>query len=94
MAATGFAGNSLQDAVDLDLQSLETSSSTWTCETGGSHDGVDVAISPPIGDDESAGFEVTIVGPDTVSFWWKVSSEAELEGMPTDELRVSIGSTI
>jgi hypothetical protein len=68
MAATGFAGTSLQDAVDLDPQSLEISASTWTCETGGSHDGVDVAISLPIGDDESAGFKVTIVGPDTVLF--------------------------
>ena len=69
IAATGLAGTSLQDAVDLDLQSLEVSASTWTCETAGSHDGVDVGMSPPIGDDESAGFEVTVVGPDTVSFW-------------------------
>ena len=40
------------------------------------HDGVDAARSPIIGDGATAWMETTVTGPGTASFWWKVSSES------------------
>ncbi len=53
-----------------------TSSPAWVGQTSTAHDGVDSARSPAIGDSTTASMQATITGPGTISFWWKVSSEA------------------
>lgn len=82
----------LDAALDLDSQGLTVTSSSaaqWEASTSGAHDGVDVGVSPVIGDDESTSFELVLIGPDTVSFWWRVSSE------PTfDTLSVSVNGIV
>jgi len=51
------------------------SSAPWTCETNVTHDGFDAAQSAPIADGDSSAMELTVPGPGTLSFWWKISSE-------------------
>ncbi len=66
-------------AVALDQPRLEVSSSgdaLWFRQTTVSHDGVDALQSGSIGDNASSTVETTVTGPDTLAFWWKVSSEA------------------
>ena len=62
---------------------LETPSQPWTSSGNASwfgqnattHDGIDAAESGNIADSQVSSMETTVVGPVTVSFWWKVSSE-------------------
>jgi M6 family metalloprotease-like protein len=74
-------------------QALDTPALTWT--TAGdanwagqmftTHDGVDAAQSGPITHSQLSATDITVTGPGTLSFWWKVSSE------PTfDRLRFSL----
>ncbi len=44
-------------------------------ETNITHDGVGAVQSGAIGDNEISSLEVTVSGPATLTFWWKVSSE-------------------
>ena len=44
-------------------------------ETNVTHDGVDAVQSGRITDTETSTLQTTIIGPATISFWWKVSSE-------------------
>ena len=75
---------------------LDTTNLTWTTSGNGTwvgqpvvqHDGVDAARIAGLLDSQSATFQTTVTGPGTVSFWWKVSSEAG-----KDFLRFFIGST-
>ncbi len=53
--------------------------SSWTGQIVRTHDGIDAGGSPALQDLESAWFETTYNGPGTVSFWWKVSSEAHFD---------------
>ncbi len=48
----------------------------WIGQTAVSRDGSDAARSGRIGDGQTTSFRTTVVGPGVVSFWWKVSSEA------------------
>ena len=64
-------------------QALDTPALTWT--TAGdanwagqmftTHDGVDAAQSGPITHSQLSATDITVTGPGTLSFWWKVSSE-------------------
>ena len=51
----------------------------WTAQTQVTHDGVDAAQSGAIGDSQSSSIETTVTGPATLSFWWKVDSEANFD---------------
>ncbi len=53
------------------------------------HDGVDAGPSGAIADDGSTSFSTQVQGPGRVSFWWKVSSEAE-----HDFLRFSVDGVL
>jgi hypothetical protein len=48
----------------------------WFGQSNQTYDGVDALQSGPIGNNQETWFESTIEGPGTLSFWWKVSSEA------------------
>ncbi len=49
----------------------------WQGQTRWTHDQVDAAQSPPLGDQSSAGFSTTLQGPGLLRFYWKVSSESD-----------------
>jgi len=66
---------SLGDALDAPNFVWATGSPPWVGQPTVTHDGVDAARSPAIGDNQFASAQATIVGPGTLSFWWKVSSE-------------------
>jgi hypothetical protein len=51
----------------------------WFAETNETHDGVSAAQSGAIGDSESSWLDSSVVGPGTLSFWWKVSSEEDYD---------------
>ena len=53
-----------------------TGTPVWTGQAGVTHDGADAARSGAIPDSGDTRFSTTVVGPGSVSFWWKVSSEA------------------
>lgn len=87
--ATNSAGTD-SEVLNIDVsesqlkQGLDTNRSftegtnIWLLETTTTHDGVDSARSPGIKNDQSAFFETQVtapVGGETVTFWWKVSSE-------------------
>jgi len=50
---------------------------TWFGQTSISHDGVDAAQSGPVGHSAAVTVLTTVNGPGIISFWWKVSSEAD-----------------
>lgn len=64
-------------------QALDTTNLTWTTtgtpawvgQTAVTHDGIDAAHSGALEDDAENSMQASVVGPGTVSFWWKVSSE-------------------
>ena len=58
----------------------------WFTQTNITHDGVAAAQSGDIADNQSSSLMANVVGPGTVTFWWKVSSEENL-----DYLRFLIG---
>lgn len=60
----------------------------WFWQTTTTHDGIDAVQSGDIGNNQSSTFSLTVSGPGTVSFWWKVSSEKNY-----DYLRFSIDGT-
>ncbi len=72
-------------------EALDTTSTSLVWRTGGSgtwfgqstvtHDGVDAAQSGPVGWRSSSGLATTVTGPGTLTFWWKVSSEAGHDGL-------------
>jgi len=47
----------------------------WRGETNTSYDGVDAAQSGAIANSQESWVSTTVIGPGTLSFWWKVSSE-------------------
>lgn len=75
------AETSLESALDLDVQGLgvSNSASPWACSTIGSHDGFDVAVSSTISHNETTAFTLNLTGPDTVTFWWKTSTEQDFD---------------
>lgn len=53
----------------------------WFAQTAVSHDGVSAAQSGAIDDDSSTWLETQVVGPGTLSFWWKVSCEWDFDSL-------------
>jgi extracellular elastinolytic metalloproteinase len=64
----------IKEAIDFDYP-LTTGIPPWFSLATTTHDGVDAAQSGDIDDNESTYFEIVVTGPDTLRFWWKVSSE-------------------
>jgi len=53
----------------------------WFFQTLVSNDGWNALQSGAVGDNEQSVLETTISGPTTISFWWKVSSEAGADAL-------------
>ncbi|MFH1969399.1 MAG: M4 family metallopeptidase [Verrucomicrobiota bacterium] len=51
----------------------------WFAESDTTHDDVLAAQSGPISHCEQSRLQTTVTGPGTLSFWWKVSSEADYD---------------
>ncbi len=51
----------------------------WTIQTAINHDGVDAARSGTITHTQETWLETTVVGPGSLTFWWKVSSESNYD---------------
>ena len=67
----------LKQGLDSDRPFTE-GTNIWQLETGTTHDGVDSARSPSIKNNQTGYFETEVTAPaggETVTFWWKVSSE-------------------
>ncbi|MCI0534337.1 MAG: hypothetical protein L0Z50_03835 [Verrucomicrobiales bacterium] len=60
----------------------------WVGQTVVSHDNTDAAATGSIGDGQESWIETTLSGPATLSFWWKISSEANKDflGVEVDGL--------
>ena len=78
----------LGQGMDATYLTWVTGSPPWIGQPIVSHDGVDAARSPALGNNESASAQATVTGPATVSFWWRVSSE-----LNADYLIFSIGNS-
>jgi hypothetical protein len=86
-AGLGRAGNSgvfdvvqavaLQEALDhLALAWTTGGAADWLGQTNVTHDGADAAQSGVISHREITWMETQVTGPGEISFWWRVSSEA------------------
>jgi len=86
---------SLAEALDTVGTSLFwTNSGSWFGQTAITHDGVDAASSGTVSDSSTASLRTFVTGPGTLTFWWKVSSEANNDSLRfymngTEQLRVS-----
>jgi hypothetical protein len=69
---------SLAEALDVPGWTWTTGGNTpaWVGQTVVTHDGMDAARSGVIGNNQTNWIETAVTGPGTLSFWWKVSSEA------------------
>lgn len=70
------AAISLPVAVDSELTFATSGDAVWYGQTTASYDGVDAARSGVVGNNQSSYMETTVTGPGTLSYWYKVSSEA------------------
>ncbi len=78
--APPVAADALAQAVDVTGRALTTSGGApWASQTAVTHDGVDAARSGAVVDNGVSRLETTVTGPATVSFWWKVESEATFD---------------
>ena len=50
-------------------------SAKWFTQSASTHDGVDALQSGPVTGDQESWIETTVIGPGTLTFWWRVSSE-------------------
>jgi len=67
--------SNLGEHVDaLGLAWLSGGTQPWETSPLVHHDGVDAAQSGPVDNGEQSWLETTVVGPGTLSFWWKLSS--------------------
>ncbi len=67
----------LSDACDATQYTWTTSGDEdWFFQTATTHDGIDAARSGPIGPNGSSEMELSVTGPGTLTFWWKVDSES------------------
>jgi hypothetical protein len=77
---TVAAAISLPAALDTPTWTWNSGSNNWFGQTNISHDGVSAAASGLIGDSQESWMETTnISGPGTLTYWWKVSSEPNLD---------------
>jgi hypothetical protein len=54
---------------------LITGDNIWLVQNTDTHDDLLAARSGPLFDNQQASIETTLIGPGTISFWWRVSSE-------------------
>ncbi len=75
------ADPALSEAVDLPVSDkiVPFGYGNWFSQSLTTSDQVDAAQSGVIGNDEYCGMEMTVTGPTTISFKWKVSSEANYD---------------
>ena len=74
------APTGLATALDTASSVATSGDAPWAPQIAVTHDGVDAARSGVITDDQRSTLGVTgIQGPATVSFWWKVDSEATFD---------------
>ena len=79
----------LAEALDTpDWVWTTSDSAPWVGQSAVTHDGVDAARSGTTDDEESSSLKTTVMGPGTVTFWWKLSSETNL-----DALRFYVGDS-
>jgi len=84
----------LVEALDLTNATWTTGGNQpWTGQTPLTHDGTDAAASGTIMNNQQSYVETTMTGPGTLTYWWKVSSEANfdflslhLDGLVTDSI--------
>ena len=82
-------GITLAEALDgPGLTWLGSGDAFWRGETNVTHDAVDAAASGTITDSQQSTIQTTVIGPGTLAFWWKVSSESSY-----DFLTFYIGTT-
>lgn len=68
--------NPLAEVVDAPQFTWATGGdANWFPQTSETHDAVDAAQSGALGDNESSWLETTLMGPGTLNFWWRVSSD-------------------
>jgi hypothetical protein len=79
----------LAHAVDAVQYEFTTAGGGWVYQTSDSNDGVDAAMSLPIGDNAECSLQTTVIGPGTLRFDWRVDSEQF-----QDFLSVSVGEDI
>ncbi len=69
--------STVADAIDQpSLIVVSSGTLPWSGQSTTTHDGVDAAKSGAITNNQTSEFSITVPGPGTVSFWWKVSSES------------------
>lgn len=76
LAAVGLEDLGMALDTPPSLTWVNAGNAPWFYQTNITHDGVDAAQSGDIADSQSSYLETTVTGPGTLSFWWKVSSEA------------------
>lgn len=88
----------LAQAVDAVQLTFASTGRGWVLQSGETADGWDAATSRPAGDGEEAGMQTTITGPGTLSFAWRVDSEADqdtlsvlLDGTPQETISGDTG---
>jgi len=69
----------LQSALDCNLWLSGGGNSAWFAQTAETHDGVDAAQSGAITDNQESWLATSVVGPGTLTYWWKVSSEPDYD---------------
>ena len=74
------AANPLVEALDAPWIALAPDPA-WYFQSAVTHDGIDAARSPALTHGESAAMTARVTGPDTLMFWWKVSSEPDYDGI-------------
>ena len=68
----------LADALDNSALTFTTGGEAdWFAQSDENHDGTDAARSGPVVRLQSTWMETTVSGPGMLSFWWRVSSEAD-----------------
>lgn len=68
----------IQEAIDFTLP-ITNGTPPWFSQSVVTQDGVDAAQSALITHNETTSFQTTVTGPDTLRFWWKVSSESNFD---------------
>ena len=76
----GDASTAMAGAVDVAPRNFASNgNASWFSQTTTTHDGADAVQSGTVGDSQSSSLATTVTGPATVSFYWKVSSEANYD---------------
>ena len=78
--AVSAQGSQLCDGVGACNRSWDTGgSAAWFFQTAVSHDGWNAVQSGDVGDNQLSVLQTLVNGPVSVSFWWRVSSEPNLD---------------